>query len=130
MFKDKPLLLCITLSGFLAVTLGAFGAHGLKPYLDDYQRLIFEKGISYQFYHTIAALCAYLLYEMKNVKALRVASFIFISGIVFFSGSLYLLATQSLTHFPSTIAGPMTPIGGVLFIAGWASLAIAVFKNS
>ena len=130
MFRDKTVLLCIALSGIFAVGIGAFGAHGLKPYLDDYQRMIFEKGVSYQFYHTIAALAAYILYEMKDIKALHTAVLLFLIGILFFSGSLYLLATQALTHFPTAIAGPMTPLGGLFFIAGWGALFFASFKNS
>ena len=129
MSKEKSILFCIALSGLLAVALGAFGAHGLKPYIDDYQRMIFEKGISYQFYHTLAAFGVYILYQTKPYKGLLTAAGLFLIGIVFFSGSLYLLATQALTHFPVAIAGPLTPIGGLFFIAGWTTVLFSTVKN-
>jgi uncharacterized membrane protein YgdD (TMEM256/DUF423 family) len=114
----------------LAVILGAFGAHGLKPHLNDYQRLIYEKGVSYQFYHTLAAFLAYILYEVRQVRYLLTAAVLFLIGIVFFSGSLYILATAELTGFPVALAGPVTPMGGLFFIGGWATLIYAGVKNS
>jgi uncharacterized membrane protein YgdD (TMEM256/DUF423 family) len=128
--KDKTILALIALSGFTAVALGAFGAHGLKPYLTEYQRTIFDKGISYQFYHTLAALAAYLFYQTRGTRLFSTASLLFLIGVVFFSGSLYLLAMADLLHFPTAIAGPMTPIGGLFFLAGWATLFVATVKNS
>jgi uncharacterized membrane protein YgdD (TMEM256/DUF423 family) len=128
--KDKNLLTAACIAGFLAVALGAFGAHGLKPYLNDYQRTIFEKGVSYQFYHALAAMLACVLFEFRKQQILLLAATCFIVGIVFFSGSLYLLATADMTGFPKGIAGPMTPAGGLAFLAGWAVLVISSFKNS
>lgn len=128
--KTKTILLLICASGMLAVILGAFGAHGLKPHLNDYQRLIYEKGVSYQFYHTLAAFLAYILYEVRQVRYLLTAAVLFLIGIVFFSGSLYILATAELTGFPVALAGPVTPMGGLFFIGGWATLIYAGVKNS
>ena len=128
--KTKTILLLICASGMLAVILGAFGAHGLKPHLNDYQRLIYEKGVSYQFYHTLAAFLAYILYEVRQVRYLLTAAVLFLIGIVFFSGSLYILATAELTGFPVAVAGPVTPMGGLFFIGGWATLIYAGVKNS
>jgi len=128
--KTKTILILICTSGLLAVVLGAFGAHGLKPHLSDYQRQIFEKGISYQFYHTLAAFLAYVLYEVRQVRYLLTAAVLFLIGILFFSGSLYVLATAELTGFPTAIAGPVTPMGGLFFIGGWATLIYAGVKNS
>ena len=128
--KTKSILILICTSGMLAVVLGAFGAHGLKPHLSDYQRLIYEKGVSYQFYHTLAALMAYILYEVKQVRYLLTAAVLFLIGILCFSGSLYILATADLTGFPKDLAGPVTPIGGLFFIGGWATLIFAAVKNS
>lgn len=128
--KTKTILLLICFSGMLAVILGAFGAHGLKPHLDEYQRLIYEKGVSYQFYHTLAAFLAYVLFEVKQVRYLLTAAVLFLTGIALFSGSLYLLATAHLTGFPTAVAGPLTPMGGLFFIGGWATLIYAGVKNS
>ena len=128
--NSKTILILICLSGLLGVVLGAFGAHGLKPHLSEYQLLIYEKGVSYQFYHTLAALMAYVLYEVKQVRYLLTAAVLFLIGILCFSGSLYILATIDMTGFPKAIAGPVTPIGGVFFIGGWSTLIYAAVKNS
>jgi uncharacterized membrane protein YgdD (TMEM256/DUF423 family) len=127
--KAKNILILISTSGLLAVVLGAFGAHGLKPHLDEYHRAIYEKGVSYQFYHTLAALMAYMLYELRQLRYLLTAAVLFLIGIVFFSGSLYLLSTADLTGFPRAVAGPVTPIGGLFFIGGWATLIFAAVKT-
>jgi uncharacterized membrane protein YgdD (TMEM256/DUF423 family) len=128
--KARTIFTLICLSGLSGVVLGAFGAHGLKPHLSEYQQLIFEKGISYQFYHTLAALMVYVLYEIRQSRLLLTAAVLFLIGIVFFSGSLYILATADLTGFPKVIAGPVTPVGGLFFIAAWAMLMYASVKNS
>ena len=128
--KTKTILILICASGLLAVALGAFGAHGLKPHLDEYQRMIFEKGVSYQFYHTLAAFMAYILFEVKKVRYLLTAAVLFLIGILLFSGSLYVLATADLTGLPRALAGPVTPMGGLFFIGGWATLIFAAVKNS
>jgi len=128
--KTKTILILICASGLLAVALGAFGAHGLKPHLDEYQRMIFEKGVNYQFYHTLAAFMAYILFEVKQVRYLLTAAVLFLIGILLFSGSLYVLATADLTGLPRALAGPITPMGGLFFIGGWATLIFAAVKNS
>lgn len=117
------------ISGALAVALGAFGAHGLKPHLDAYQLAIYEKGIQYQFYHTLALLATGLFETQKGAsKWLDYAAWLFLGGILCFSGSLYLLACRELLPFPVAWAGPVTPLGGVGFIAGWIMLWQAVRK--
>ena len=110
--------------GALTVVIGAFGAHGLKPHLSEYQIAIYEKGVQYQFYHSLAILLVgILLQHMPDGKGLRQAGWLFLAGILCFSGSLYLLACRDIIAFPVGWAGPVTPIGGVLFIAGWLRLA-------
>ncbi|MFN0175196.1 MAG: DUF423 domain-containing protein [Saprospiraceae bacterium] len=118
------------LLGALAVGIGAFGAHGLKPQLSDYQIAIFEKGAQYQFYHVLALLAvALLLRQSPENRWLRRAGWFFIAGIVGFSGSLYLLACRDLLSFSVAWAGPVTPIGGLCFLTGWAMLAMAVGRR-
>ncbi|MFN0213008.1 MAG: DUF423 domain-containing protein [Saprospiraceae bacterium] len=112
--------------GALAVGIGAFGAHGLKPHLSDYQIAIFEKGVQYQFFHTLALLAVgLLLRQSPGNRLLRWAAWLFVAGILCFSGSLYLLACRDLLTFPLAWAGPVTPLGGLCFLAGWGLLAIS-----
>jgi uncharacterized membrane protein YgdD (TMEM256/DUF423 family) len=110
-----------TLLGAFAVAIGAFGAHGLKPRLTDYQLSIFEKGVQYQFYHTLALLALALWMQVHPERAgqLQWVGWLFIGGIVLFSGSLYLLACRDLLPFSVAWAGPVTPLGGLCFIAAW-----------
>lgn len=125
---NKRMLIAICASGMLAVALGAFGAHGMKPHLTDYQIAIWEKAVSYQFYHTLAALIAFVLYDVKYVRYLLTAAYLFLIGTALFSGSLYVLATSDLTGFPKDVAGPITPVGGLCLLAGWATMIYAVVK--
>lgn len=115
--------------GALAVGIGAFGAHGLKPLLNDYQIAIFEKGVHYQFFHTLALLATgLLLRDHPNNRYLRLSGWLFIAGIIGFSGSLYLLACSNLLNLPLAIIGPVTPLGGLCFLGGWLLFFWAV-KN-
>ncbi|MFN0173001.1 MAG: DUF423 domain-containing protein [Saprospiraceae bacterium] len=113
------------LFGALAVGIGAFGAHGLKPHLSDYQITIFEKGVQYQFFHVLALLAVgILLRQTPENQWLRRAGWFFVAGIMGFSGSLYLLACRDLLAFPVGWAGPVTPLGGLCFLVGWGILAV------
>lgn len=113
--------------GAAAVILGAFGAHGLKPQLDVYQMSIYEKAVHYQFYHTLAlGLTGLLGLHLGENNKLRWAGRLFTIGIIFFSGSLYLLATRNLLPFPVGWAGPVTPLGGLSFVAGWVMLFLGL----
>ena len=117
------------LLGALAVGIGAFGAHGLKPHLSDYQIAIFEKGVQYQFFHVLALLAVgILLRQTPDNQWLRRAGWLFVAGIVGFSGSLYLLACRDIIPFPVTWAGPVTPIGGLCFLAGWLIISVTSKK--
>jgi uncharacterized membrane protein YgdD (TMEM256/DUF423 family) len=120
----KTLKTLAAVSGALAVALGAFGAHGLKPFLDAYQLDIYNKAVLYHFVHTVVILIAL---GGKNDLAKK-SSIAFFVGILFFSGSLYLLATAHLTGISKSILGPITPLGGLGFIAGWLMLAIGYYK--
>lgn len=106
--------------GFASVALGAFGAHGLKDFLSAYHLEIYQTGVSYQFYHTLA-LGVVLILQTQNPKsrALRFALMSFTVGIFIFSGSLYTLAFTQKSIF-----GAITPIGGVFFLLGWASILV------
>ncbi len=108
--------------GGLSVAGGAFASHALKNQLSDRALEIFETGIKYQMYHALALLLvALLLTSQENPPyPMVVAGFGFIIGIIIFSGSLYGLSLTGIKWL-----GAITPIGGVAFLIGWASLAIA-----
>jgi uncharacterized membrane protein YgdD (TMEM256/DUF423 family) len=109
--------------GFFGVMIGAMGAHALKPHLSEYQMYIFEKGVHYQFYHTLAILGVGLFQLVdKKPNALNWVLWLFVAGIFCFSGSLYLLACRDLIPFPVDWAGPVTPIGGLFFMGAWGGL--------
>ncbi len=109
--------------GAAAVGIGAFGAHGLKPHLSEYQIAIFEKGVQYQFFHALAILAVgILLQKNPNNVWLRRSGWFFLAGIICFSGSLFLLACRDLLPFSVALAGPVTPLGGLSFLAGWGML--------
>jgi uncharacterized membrane protein YgdD (TMEM256/DUF423 family) len=110
--------------GAITVILGAFGAHALKAQLSDYQLKIFEKGIQYQFIHVLALLFVGHLIQTNPSPKLRWAANLLIGGIVCFSGSLYLLACKDILPFNVGWAGPITPLGGVYFVAAWILIAI------
>jgi uncharacterized membrane protein YgdD (TMEM256/DUF423 family) len=111
--------------GLLGVAIGAFGAHALKPILIESGRLeTFELAVRYQFYHAFALLTTGILMNQLPVKFLEYASLFFTGGILFFSGSLYLLCFTGLG-----VLGAITPIGGILFIAGWFSVLISAAKK-
>lgn len=118
------------LLGALAVGIGAFGAHGLKPHLSEYQITIFEKGVQYQFFHVLALLAVGILMRQSPQNPwLERAGWLFVAGILGFSGSLYLLACRDLLAFPVGWAGPITPLGGLCFLAAWVILGISVSRN-
>ncbi len=127
--KYRKLWLFTALSGFLAVALGAFGAHGLADKLDAHQMTIWNKAVSYQFYHSLAALIALgLQASLPSFKGHRSALF-FLWGILFFSGSLYLLACKELLAWENTAwLGPLTPAGGLLFLSGWAYFFLEILR--
>ncbi len=119
------------LLGAIAVALGAFGAHGLKKIVPAETVLTFQTGVQYQMYHALALLLTGLLYEKCSQKFASIAGVLFITGIILFSGSLYLLTAGRAAETASLDkAGIITPFGGVAFIAGWLFLFIAAMKKS
>lgn len=123
---QKTILLFATISGALAVSIGAFGAHGLQKILEATQRVeTFETAVKYHFYHTLALLFLGIYMSFTEDKSyLNISAYGFMLGLIIFSGSLY---TLSLTNIK--ILGAITPIGGLGFIIGWISLVINISKN-
>ncbi len=125
---ERIFLLLAAANGFLAVALGAFGAHGLKTWLADKedgpQRLEWwEKAAHYHLTHALAiTLAAYLLTKGPNTWA-RVSGWAFSVGILLFCGSLYVMTLNGVRGL-----GAVTPIGGLLFLLGWGAAFAAAFQ--
>lgn len=116
---NNILLVLAAINGFVAVSLGAFAAHGLKSMLGPDLLATFQTGVQYHMYHALAMLAVGILVTQFPAQAgLRVAGYLFLAGILIFSGSLYVLALSGIRWL-----GAITPIGGVAFLAGWATLA-------
>lgn len=126
----KPALTTGALFAALAVILGAFGAHSLKPYLDTSGLQTFETGVRYQFYHSFALLVTGLAYSQFPVRPLRLANVFFAIGILLFSGSLYVLALLRNGGAGLGPIGILTPVGGLFFIAGWFCLFAGVSRRT
>jgi uncharacterized membrane protein YgdD (TMEM256/DUF423 family) len=118
------LVVLMGLSGLLGNGLGAYGAHVLKHRLDEKMLTIFQTGVTYQFYHTLAMGLVLIAYMIKPKSSLLVAGFGFFVGICFFSGSLYTLA---MTHIKWV--GPLTPIGGLFFMLSWLLFMVALLGD-
>lgn len=124
MLTQKQTFLISSALGFLAVALGAFGAHALKEMLTVNGRLdTYDLAVRYHFYHTLALLASGIMMDKFKGSGIKLSALLFLIGIVLFSGSLYALCLLNI----SMIAA-ITPIGGVFLIAGWATLFISVFK--
>lgn len=125
---NKNIILTASIFGATAVILGAFGAHGLKSLIEPNMIDTWSKGVEYQFYHTIALLFLSTFARFQN-NLIKMAYLCFSLGILLFSGSLYLLATRTITNWDFVnYIGPITPIGGVCFILGWFFLFFAAFR--
>ncbi len=125
----KKIMLTGCVLAALAVILGALAAHALEKHLTDKMLKAFETAARYQMYHAIAIIICGVLYFHHQHKQIKTAFKLFLSGIIFFSGSLYGLSLLSLTHNDKfNIIGAITPIGGICFIFGWIFLALGLSK--
>jgi uncharacterized membrane protein YgdD (TMEM256/DUF423 family) len=115
---DRFFLAAGSISGFLAVALGAFAAHGLKGRLTADLLATFEVGVRYQMYHSLALLAVAWVASRWPQSGATAAGWFFLAGIIIFSGSLYILTITGLRWL-----GAITPIGGVAFLIGWVILA-------
>ena len=105
--------------GFLSVAIGAFGAHALKSHLGVDALVIFKTATEYQFWHSLAL----VLYGLSG-SSRRLPGWAFVTGIVLFSGSLYVLALTGVRAW-----GAVTPFGGLAFLVGWAVFAWEGFRS-
>lgn len=125
---DKKIIAIAAILGAVAIMLGAFGAHGLKELINTESIAVFETGVKYQMYHAL-----FLLFigstALVTEKAKKAILTLVITGILFFSGSVYFLACNSLFSFDFKKIGIITPIGGLLLIAAWIVLFLNIMKR-
>ena len=125
---SKDLRIFLMIASFMMVlniSIGAFGAHGLKQYLDEYSTIIYTKAVSYSFYNTLGLFAiSFMVYILPNSSKLKKAFYFVLSGTLIFSFSLYILALSKIMWL-----GAITPIGGSLMIIGWLLLAYAIKKD-
>ncbi|SHG68369.1 DUF423 domain-containing protein [Ornithinibacillus halophilus] len=119
----KLFLLLGAINGFLAVALGAFGAHGLEGKLTEKQLNTWEKAVDYQMFHTMALFVTGLLAAKIEATGLVWAGWMFFIGIIIFSGSLYIYSTSGIKLFAM-----ITPLGGMSFLIGWILIGYVVVK--
>lgn len=119
----KTYLIVAASMGMLSVMLGAFAAHGLKGKLSETLLHAFQTGVQYLFFHALALLAVAILLRSITSVWLHGAGALFIAGALLFSGSLFGLALGGPSWF-----GPVTPLGGLCFILGWAALIVAAVK--
>jgi uncharacterized membrane protein YgdD (TMEM256/DUF423 family) len=117
------------LMALIAVVLGAMGSHLMEQYLEPEQLDTFKIGVRYQFYHSFAIIIVGILFHFGKKSRLTIAGWLFLAGIILFSGSLYLLSVQETLSLSLSWLGPITPIGGVLFIAGWIFLFLSTYQH-
>jgi uncharacterized membrane protein YgdD (TMEM256/DUF423 family) len=124
MFRN--FLMLGSLNAFLAVVLGAFGAHVLKARLSTDMLAVFQTGVQYQMYHALGLiLIAVLSKQFSNNSSFNRSGWLFLVGIVLFSGSLYALSLSGIK-----VLGAITPLGGIAFLVGWFLLFWGAYKQN
>lgn len=125
---DKKIISTGAIFGMIAIILGAFGAHALKKVLSVEQLVTFETGVRYQMYHAFFLLFIGLISDL-SLKTKKTIYNLVLTGVILFSGSIYLLATNGLTPIDFKVIGFVTPIGGLLLILAWLLLFINIVKK-
>lgn len=126
----RKALIAGAIFAMLAVILGAFGAHALKPLLSVKDTHTYETAVTYQFYHSFALLIAGIVYQYLPFRLVKLAALFFAIGIILFSGSLYTIIALGLNGVVGLKGiGILTPIGGLFFILGWLMMIFSFFKK-
>jgi len=123
--RERHLVILAALNMFIAVSAGAFGAHGLKQILSPELLAIWQTAVNYQMIHALGMLTVALLMPKLDSAALRWAGNMMLTGIIIFSGSLYALALSGIR-----LLGAITPFGGIAFLAAWLLIAWAAYQNN
>ncbi len=130
---QKRILIIAGISGALCVALGAMGAHALKDKLSPENMITYEKAVQYQFYHTLALVLVAVLSDKIKSIFIDYASYLFITGILLFSFSMYFLALRPLMGINSDELkwiGAITPFGGLSFILAWLLLSFSATRST
>lgn len=123
--NPRTLIIVSGVLGALAVSLGAFGAHALEPFLQAAGRLdTYETAVGYHFYHTLLLLAIAMLSPRLHPRISKIAAWLVFIGILIFSGTLYVLCLTGITWL-----GAITPVGGLCLIAGWVLVAVSAAKT-
>ena len=125
---NRKMIITGALLGFTAVLLGAFGAHGLKNYVDSSAIESFTTGVRYQMYHSFLLFCI-SQFTFLSSKQKRTLFFIIILGVLLFSGSIYILVVDTIFGFDARSIAFITPIGGLLLIVAWTLLFLHTYKS-
>lgn len=118
---ERKIISSALILGITAIILGAFGAHALKKELTEEALVTFETGVKYQMYHALFLLFLGTTALVSDIVKKKVFQLVVV-GVVFFSGSIYVLATRTITGIDFRPLGIVTPIGGALLILGWTAL--------
>lgn len=122
---DKLFIAIGSFAAFIGVGLGAFGAHGLRDRVSEQMLAVWQTGVHYHLIHALALiLIGILIHLYSGITSLKLAGWLFLIGIILFSGSLYLLAVLEIRKL-----GIITPFGGAAFLAGWLILVIGMIKQ-
>lgn len=128
---NRPFFIWGSFFALFAVALGALGAHALKAVLSPESLVSFETGVRYQFYHAFGLFIASFAFGNRQEPLFKWAGRLFILGVFCFSGSIYLLSCGDLLGIGRwSWLGPVTPLGGLLFMAGWLLLAWGAWKGN
>lgn len=119
----EAVLICGGIFGTLAVIFGAFGAHGLKKFLEQEQLKSFETGVKYQMYHALLLILTGVLFPFEGYSQNLMGWFL-ILGVFFFSFSIYGLVLSAAKGRKMAFLGPVTPLGGLLLVMGWILLTV------
>jgi uncharacterized membrane protein YgdD (TMEM256/DUF423 family) len=119
-----------TFFGFTGIVLGALGAHALKQILDPEQLRSFETGVRYQLYHALFLLAVGILDYLGLLKGSKWIIRSTVLGVFFFSFSIYLLNLQEYMGIKLGFLGPVTPLGGLLLMCGWALFLVGIYRSS
>lgn len=125
---DKKIIAIAAVLGAVAIALGAFGAHGLKKLITPESVAVFETGVKYQMYHALFLLFTGVIPFVSD-KAKKAILWLVVTGVLFFSGSIYFLACNSLFSFDFKKIGFITPIGGFLLILAWLVLFLHIIRR-
>ena len=127
MIMKKVILVTACFLGMLSVILGAFAAHGLEKLISIESLASFKTGVQYQMYHSLFLLLLGVV-DIISLKTKKTVFILVVIGLVFFSGSIYGLATNSLSNFDFKTIALITPVGGLLLISSWLLFGIGVIK--